>query len=278
MSDIEALILSDEAQQSAALIRKRIGTRKIDIAFVLGTGLGPLADALDDAVVFPYADLPGFPGGAGVTGHAKRLLIGTLEGKTVAMLQGRAHYYEHGDARAMMKPLETMVALGIEKLFLTNSAGSLREEWGVPAVVAISDHIAFSGQSPLIGIQGDRRFVPLVDCYDPALRNTLQQAAQKAGIALPQGVYMWFSGPAFETPAEIRMAKTLGADLIGMSTVPETILARYMDLQVVALSSVTNLGAGIGGANPSHAETKEYAARLSDTLQRLIRSFMRELP
>jgi purine-nucleoside phosphorylase len=277
MSNVEPLVISDESRAAAKLIRQRIGDRRIDIAVVLGTGLGPLADAVENPVIIAYGDLPGFPGGAGVTGHAKRLVIGTLEGKTVAMMQGRAHYYEHGDPRAMMKPLETMVALGVETLFLTNSAGSLREEWGVPAVVAISDHIAYSGLSPLIGIPGDRRFVPLVDCYDPALRATLQTAAQKAGIALPEGVYMWFSGPAFETPAEIRLAKILGADLIGMSTVPETILARYMGLRVVALSSVTNLGAGIGGANPSHAETKEYAAKLSATLQTLIRSFMKEL-
>ncbi len=269
--------LSPEAQHSARVIRAVIGDARIDLAIVLGTGLGSLAEAVERPAIFPYDDLPGFPGGAGVTGHAKRLVVGKLEGKMVAMLQGRAHYYEHGDPAAMKKPLEALHILGARTLFLTNSAGGLREEWGTGVIAALTDQIAFSGVSPLIGIDGDRRFVPLTDAYDPALRARLHAAAADAGVAIREGVYMWFSGPAFETPAEIRMARILGADLVGMSTVPETILARYLGMRVVATSTITNLGAGIGGASPSHAETKEVALRVSADLTSIMRAFLRRL-
>jgi purine-nucleoside phosphorylase len=270
--------LSSEAREAARIVRRTIGEATIDLAIVLGTGLGGLAEAIENPVAFPYATLPGFPAGEGVTGHAKRLVIGRLEGRMVAMLQGRAHYYEQGDARVMLKPLETLLALGLDSVFLTNSAGGLREEWGAGAIAAIADHIAYSGVNPLIGMPGDRRFVPLNDAYDPGLRAILQAAAAEAKVRLPEGVYMWFSGPAFETPAEIRMAQRMGADLVGMSTVPETILARYLGLKVVATSTITNLGAGIGGAPaPSHTETKEVALRVAGDFERLMRAFLRRL-
>jgi purine-nucleoside phosphorylase len=270
--------LSQEAVKAAAIVRSRVGNGAIDCAVVLGTGLGALAEAVEEAVIFPYAELPGFPGGDGVTGHAKRLVVGRLAGKRVAMLQGRAHYYENGDPAVMRKPLEALVALGVNHLFLTNSAGGLRQEWGVGVIAAITDHIAFSGLNPLIGVEGDRRFVSLTDAYDPELRKMLGEAALEAGVSLREGVYMWFSGPAFETPAEIRIARLLGADLVGMSTVPEAILARYFGMRVVATSTITNLGAGIGGASPSHAETKEVALKVSVDLDRLMRAFLRRLP
>jgi purine-nucleoside phosphorylase len=276
MMAIDALL--PDARASAALIRKTIGDAPIDLAVVLGTGLGPLADVVEAPAIFPYGDLPGFPGGAGVTGHAKRLVIGMLDGKRVAMFQGRAHYYEKGDAAAMRVPIETLCALGISTLFLTNSAGGLHESWGAGVIAAITDHIAYSGLNPLIGLDGDRRFVPMGNAYDKDLRVKLAVAASKAGVTLHEGVYLWFSGPSFETPAEIRMAQRLGADLVGMSTVPETILARYLGLKVVATSTITNLGAGIGGASPSHAETKEVANKVGADLARLMRAFLKELP
>ena len=277
MTNFPAADLSAEALAASAHIRGKIGSSAIDIALVLGTGLGSLADAVDDAAVFAYSDLPGFPGGAGVTGHAKRLVIGMLEGKRVAMLQGRAHFYEHGQPDAMKVPLETLVALGIDTVFLTNAAGSLQETWAPGSLAIIADHINYAGTNPLIGYQGDRRFVPMTDAYDPALKRKLASAAKAAGIAMPEGVYMWFSGPCFETPTEIRMAQRMGADLVGMSTVPETILARYLGLKVVALSTITNLGAGIGGANPSHAETKDVALTASVSLTKVMRQFLRDL-
>jgi purine-nucleoside phosphorylase len=270
--------LTPEAREAARLVRAAAGPAAIDLAIVLGTGLGPLAETVEEAVILPYGDLPGFPGGPGVTGHAKRLVIGMLEGKRVAMLQGRAHYYEKGDAAAMRRPLETLHALGVSRLFLTNSAGGLREEWGTGVIAAITDHIALTGLNPLIGMEGDRRFTPLNHAYDPGLRKQLADAALETGVKLHQGVYMWFSGPSFETPAEIRMAAKMGADLVGMSTVPETILARYLGMTVVATSTITNLGAGIGGAAPpGHAETKEVAAKVAGDLQKLMRAFVRNL-
>jgi purine-nucleoside phosphorylase len=274
----DAPIVSVAAHAAAALIRMAAGDAPIDLAIVLGTGLGPLADAIVDPVIVPYGGLPGFPGGAGVTGHAKRLVIGGLEGRRVMAFQGRAHYYETGDPNAMRAPLQTLAALGVTTVLLTNSAGSLRPAWGPGTIALIGDHIAFSGLNPLIGTQGDARFVPMTDAYDPSLRAAITAAAAAEAIPLPEGVYMWFSGPSFETPAEIRMAQAMGADLVGMSTVPETIRARYLGLKVVALSSITNLGAGIGGANPSHAETKDVAAGLAATLTRLVRRFVKDMP
>ena len=242
---------------------------------VLGSGLGSLAEEVENALSVPYVDVPGFPVPT-VSGHAGRLVVGELEGQRVALFQGRGHYYERGDSRAMAVAIAAFKQFGGETLFLTNAAGGLREEWRPPALVAITDHINYAGVNPLIGLASDDRFVPLVDAYDPALRARLNGAASKAGIALQEGVYMWFSGPSFETPAEIRAAKILGADLVGMSTVPEVILARLLGLKCLAVSVVTNFGAGLAGANPSHEETKELALAGSSNFKRLVRAFLKE--
>lgn len=247
----------------------------VETAVVLGTGLGPVADALEGAVAVPYADLAGFPA-AGVSGHGGRLVVGTWEGARVAVLQGRAHYYETGDPAAMRVPLETLARLGARNLVLTNAAGSLHADWYPGSLALVSDHINFSGLNPLIGPGGDDRFVGLADAYDRHLRARLKRAAVQAGVtALREGVYMWFSGPSFETPAEVKMAKVLGADLVGMSTVPEVILARRLGLRVAALSLITNFATGVGGGNPSHGETKDVALGGSLALKRLLRAFLR---
>ena len=244
------------------------------LGFVLGSGLGPLADEAENAVSIPYAEIPGFPQPS-VAGHKGRLVVGELEGRRVALFQGRGHYYERGDPRAMAVLIEAFKTLGGETLFLTNAAGGLHTDWTPPALVAITDHINFAGVNPLIGRASDDRFVPLTRAYDPALLETLRGAAREAGVTLREGVYMWFNGPSFETPAEIRMAKLLGADLVGMSTVPEVILARLHGLSCVAVSLVTNFAAGLSGGDPSHAETQEYAARGSAEFRRLLRGFVR---
>ena len=241
---------------------------------MLGSGLGSLADEVEGAVSIPYEDLPGFPVPT-VSGHAGRLVVGKLEGKRVALFQGRGHYYERGDARAMAVAIETFKRLGGRTLFLTNAAGGLRSEWPPPALVAITDHINFAGANPLIGLHSDDRFVPLTHAYDPGLRERPAHAARDADIELHEGVYMWFSGPSFETPAEIRAAKILGADLVGMSTVPEVILARLHGLRCVAVSLVTNFARRPAGGDPSHAETKEVAAEGSANFKRLLRAFIR---
>ena len=247
------------------------------VALVLGSGLGGLVDEVEGAVRIPYADLPGFPKG-GVTGHAGEVVAGRLSGRPVMMLSGRAHYYERGDAAAMRPALEVLAGIGIERLILTNAAGSLRADMPPGSVMLIEDHINFSGSNPLFGEPTDRRFVGLTEAYDASMRAALEAAAAATGTTLHKGVYMWFSGPSFETPAEIRMARILGADAVGMSTVPEVILARFLGLRVAACSVVTNLAAGMTGAELSHAETKDMAplggARLAAVRKRAFRDGM----
>ncbi len=261
---------SDEAIEA---LRKRGVAELPPLGIVLGSGLGSLAEEAEAAVSAAYEDLPGFPKPT-VSGHAGRLVVGAIEGKRVALFQGRGHYYERGDARAMATAIETFKRLGGRTLFLTNAAGGLREEWPPPALVAIVDHVNFSGTNPLIGTHSDDRFVPLTQAYDPALRAALKRAAAASGVELHEGVYMWFSGPSFETPAEIRAARILGADLVGMSTVPEVILARFNGLRCAAVSLVTNFAAGLAGGDPSHAETKEVANEGSANFKRLLRAFI----
>ena len=227
-------------------------------AVVLGSGLGSLVNEVTEAVRIPYGTLEGFPV-SGVTGHAGEIVAGYLGAEPVIMLSGRAHYYERGDAKVMRLPIEVMKGLGVQSLILTNSAGSLREDMPPGSVMQISDHINYSGMNPLIGEEGDGRFVGMTTAYDADLALGMRNAAIRCGIPLFSGVYMWFSGPSFETPAEIRMARTLGADAVGMSTVPEVILARYFGLKVAAASVITNFGAGMTGAELSHAETKDMA-------------------
>jgi purine-nucleoside phosphorylase len=244
------------------------------LAIVLGSGLGAFADEARDAVAISYADIPGFPRPS-VEGHAGRLVIGTIEGERVALFQGRGHYYERGDANAMRIAIDAFRALGGKTLLLTNAAGGLKTEWRPPALVAITDHINFSGMNPLIGHVGADRFVPLTKAYDAALIATLHEAARGAAVELNEGVYMWFSGPSFETPAEIRAARILGADLVGMSTVPEVILARRAGLRCAAVSVVTNYAAGLSGGDPSHEETQAVAHEAADRFKRLLRGFIR---
>jgi purine-nucleoside phosphorylase len=243
------------------------------LGIVLGSGLGSLADEVEGATSILYETIPGFPIPT-VSGHAGRLVVGTLEGRRVALFQGRGHYYERGDSKAMAGAIETFKRLGGRTLVLTNAAGGLRPEWAPPSLVSIVDHINFAGANPLIGVASDDRFVPLTHAYDGELRSLLRHVAQDAGIELHEGVYMWFSGPSFETPAEIRAAKILGADLVGMSTVPEVILARLHGLRCVAISLVTNFAAGLSGGDPSHAETKEMANECSARFKKLLRLFI----
>ncbi|MCB5174030.1 purine-nucleoside phosphorylase [Microvirga lenta] len=268
--------MQQNVQEAAEFARARGFDGRFDAAFVLGTGLGPLVDELSDPVSLPYAEIPHFPR-SGVSGHAGRLVAGTLEGKRVLLFQGRAHYYETGDAGAMRVPVAFVKELGVSTLVLTNAAGSVRPEIRPGSLVAIGDHLNLSGSNPLLRDHTEGRFVSLTGAYDEDLRRTLQKAAGKIGLELPEGVYAWLSGPSFETPAEIRMVQILGGDLVGMSTVPEVILARYYGLRVAAVSVVTNLAAGIEGASPSHQETKDTAAEASDKFKRLIRAFVAEL-
>lgn len=249
-----------------------LGPRRPKTAIILGSSLGPVADAVTDPLAIPYGDIPGFPVSK-VSGHAGRLVVGSLSGVEVAVLQGRSHPYESGNAAAMRPAIEILHAAGVETLILTNAAGSLKPAMRPGAIMLIADHINLSGMNPLIGQQGDENFVPMTDAYDPVLRRKFLAAAEAEGLVLHQGVYVWFSGPSFETPAEIRMAQVVGGDAVGMSTAPETILARRFGMTVAGLSVITNLAAGIEGANPSHEETKREGARAAEDMKRLLSRF-----
>lgn len=262
-----------KSAELARLIRDRAGDAPPEYGLILGSGLGHLAGAVE-GVAIPYAELPGFPH-AGVSGHNPNLVIGTLEGRRVAVFGGRVHYYEHGRPDAMRLPLEVLAALGCESLILTNAAGSLRAEMPPGSLMLLSDHIAFAGANPLIGEPSDARFVPMTEAHDPALRAALKAAAAAEGVDLPEGVYGWFSGPSFETPAEIRAAQVLGMDAVGMSTVPEVILARFLGLRVAAVSVVTNMGAGLSDESISHDHTKQMAPLGAAKLERVLRRFLR---
>jgi len=265
-------MFSDDAEHSARIIRERGGPAGPSLALVLGSGLGAVADAVADPVAIPFADLPGFPRPA-VRGHAGRLLRGRLGGVEVAVMQGRAHYYESGDAAAMKVPLRALAAAGCRTVILTNSAGSLRPEAAPGSLMVITDHINFAGANPLIGEAGEERFVDMTDAYDPSLRLRLRAAAGRLGIPLHEGVYIWFPGPSFETPAEIRAARALGADAVGMSTVPEVLLARWLGLRVAALSVIANPAAGLGGQALAHATSIAEAGRAAADLARLLVAF-----
>jgi purine-nucleoside phosphorylase len=254
------------------VIRSHAGAEPVEVGLVLGSGLGHLAQAVDGVAV-PYAALEGFPR-AGVSGHVADLVVGDLEGTRVAVLAGRAHYYEHGEAGVMRRPIETLAALGAEGVILTNAAGSLRPEVGPGEIVLITDHINFAGANPLIGEATDRRFVNMTDAYDPEMRAGLAAAAAAEGVAMSEGVYAWYSGPSFETPAEIRALRVLGADAVGMSTVPEVILARFAGLRVAAISTITNMAAGMSAERLSHEHTKAMAPLGAAKLERVLRRYL----
>ena len=268
--------MTGAAQSNAAKIRART-KREPSIGIVLGSGLGDFAKEVADAVAVPYGELEAFPTPS-VSGHSGSLVIGRIAGETVAVLSGRAHYYEHGRADVMRAPLETLKAIGVRDLVLTNAAGSLREEHPPGSVMLITDHINFSGTNPLIGEKSDARFVGLTQAYDATLRAAALATADAEGIVLHEGVYMWLSGPTFETPAEIRAVRMLGADAVGMSTVPEVILARFLGLRVVAFSAITNYAAGMTGAELSHTETKEVAPQGGAKLARILKRMFAEWP
>jgi purine-nucleoside phosphorylase len=259
---------------ASEVVRRHAGNQPVAIGLVLGSGLGHVAAAVD-GVAIGFDELPGFPR-AGVSGHRAELVVGALEGIRVAVLGGRAHYYERGDAAAMRGPIETLRRLGAEHLILTNAAGSFRPEAGPGTLMLITDHINFAGANPLIGEATDARFVNMVDAYDPGLRAELKAAARAEEVPLAEGIYAWYSGPSFETPAEIRALRALGADAVGMSTVPEVILARFLGMRVAAISTITNMAAGLGTETISHAHTKAMAPLGAAKLERVLRRFLSE--
>ncbi|MEJ7754229.1 MAG: purine-nucleoside phosphorylase, partial [Candidatus Limnocylindrales bacterium] len=246
------------------------------IGLVLGSGLGDIAAAIRDATVIPFTQLPGWPA-ASAPGHAGRLLLGRLGEVPVVCLQGRLHLYEGLDPTLVVEPVLLMGRLGAPTVVLTNAAGGIRAVWPAGTLMVIEDHLNLTGRTPLLGANADQmgpRFPDLVDAWDPRLRVLLHRAAAEEAVALEKGVYAGLLGPSYETPAEVRMLRTLGADAVGMSTVLEAIAARWAGIRVCGVSLVTNAGAGITGQPLTHDEVLAAANEAGPRLARVLRRFV----
>ncbi|MBF6604822.1 MAG: purine-nucleoside phosphorylase [Chloroflexi bacterium] len=249
------------------------------VGIVLGSGLGGLADDLQEATSIPFHELPGWPA-ATAPGHVGRLLLGRLDATPVVMLQGRLHLYEGNDAGLVVQPILLMGRLGASTVLLTNAAGGLDPTFGAGTLMVIADHINMTGRTPLLGQNADAigpRFPDLTDVWSPALRGRLHAAGRAEGVGLREGVYVGLLGPSYETPAEVRMLRAWGGDAVGMSTVLEAIAARWAGLEVCGVSLVTNSGAGYSGLPLSHEEVLAAGAEAGPRLARVIRRFVREL-
>jgi len=242
------------------------------VGIVLGSGLGPLADSLEDAIAIPFADLPGWPPPT-APGHAGRLLLGTIDGVPVVCLQGRLHLYEGHTERLVVEPVLLMGRLGARVIVLTNAAGGVNESYAPGTLMIIADHLNLTGRNPLLGANDETlgpRFPDMVDAWSPRLRGVLRAAAMEEGIDVVEGVYAALTGPTYETPAEVRMLRTLGADAVGMSTVLEAIAARWTGLEVCGISLVTNAGAGVTGEPLTHEEVLAAADLAGPKFSRLV--------
>ncbi|MEM9490466.1 MAG: purine-nucleoside phosphorylase [Myxococcota bacterium] len=271
--------LHDTVQATAEHLRQRIAGRQPVIGLILGSGLGAFADQLGSAVAIDYSDIPGFPVST-VVGHAGRLVIGDIEGVCCVAMQGRSHLYEGNSARVATFPTRVMIALGARAVIITNAAGGMRPEWEPGTLMLISDHINMMGDNPLRGHNDERlgpRFPDMTNAYDPQLRERARAVAGELDIHLEQGVYAGLAGPCYETPAEIRMLRTLGADAVGMSTVHEVIVTRHMGASALGISCITNKAAGTTGQALSHQEVTETAARVRATFQDLLRGIIADI-
>ena len=265
----------DRAQEAAAAVRARSAHRP-RIGLILGSGLGAFGDALRDAAKIPYRDIPHFPVSTAV-GHAGRLVVG-LSGKTpVAVLQGRAHSYEGYSFQEVAFPVRVLGALGVQLLVVTNAAGGINRSFRVRGLMLMSDHINLLGANPLRGPNDDRlgpRFPDITEAYSKRLRQLARQVARRQRLRLFEGVYAAVTGPSYETPAEIQALARIGADVVGMSTVPEVIVARHMGIEVLGLSSVTNMAAGISKKKINHEEVLEAGARMAGALTQFLHALL----
>ncbi len=272
--------LKDKMQEAAMYITSRIGEEPLTIGMVLGSGLGGLADELEDAVAISYKDIPHFPVST-VFGHKGRLVAGTLEGKRVLCMQGRFHYYEGYGMDQVVFPIQVMHALGIEQLLVTNAAGGVNETYKPGQLMLITDHIKMIADSPMRGPNCDslgERFFDMTNTYDKHLSRLAREEAEKLEIPLQEGVYMFFAGPSYETPSEVRAARILGADAVGMSTVPEAIAASHMHMKVLGISCITNMASGILDQPLSHTEVMETGDLVKEAFTSLVRSVTKEWP
>jgi purine-nucleoside phosphorylase len=255
----------DHVSEAAAYIRSKVG-QVPDVAVVLGSGLGDFADRVGNARVFPYSEIPNWPL-SGVVGHAGKLVVGHVAGRQVAVLAGRAHFYEGHDLRTATFSIRVLGLLGVKTLLLTNAAGGVNTSFESGALMVIDDHINLFGTNPLIGPNDERfgpRFPDMTEAYSKRLRGVADAVAAERGIPIAHGIYAALHGPSYETPAEIRYLRTIGADAVGMSTAPETIVARHMGIEVMAVSCITNMAAGVLDRPLDHAEVMDTAARVKD--------------
>lgn len=269
----------DQVTAAVEFLRARLSGLVPRVGVVLGSGLGAVADAVVDPIVIPYGHIPNFPQST-VEGHSGRLVAGLFGDTPVLLMQGRVHSYEGYTPSQITFPMRVLGALGIRAVVLTNAAGGIQQGYSIGQLVALSDHINFMGWNPLTGPNEPRfacvpgaglRFFDMTEAYSKALRALAREAAGEEGFSLDEGIYLATPGPSFETPAEIRAFRTLGATLVGMSTVPETIVARHMGVEVLGISCVTNLAAGLGDTQLSHAEVFEAGRRVEHRLAALLK-------
>ena len=275
----------DQVSEAAAFLRGKLGSLSPRIGIVLGSGLGAVADAVTQPVTVSYAQIPHFPQST-VEGHSGRMVAGLLGGVPVAVMQGRVHFYEGYSPQQVTFPMRVLGLAGIRFAVLTNAAGGIQEGYQLGQLVALADHINLMGWNPLVGPNEPRfalrpaaglRFFDMTEPYSRRLRALARDAAAAEGFALGEGTYLAVSGPSFETPAEIRAFRTLGATLVGMSTVPETIVARHMGIEVLGISCVTNLAAGLGATPLSHEEVFQTGRQVEHRLARLLQRLMPQL-
>lgn len=267
------------AVEAAAAVARAVPGFTPRVGLILGSGLGGIADQIAEPVVIPYGDLPGFTEST-VAGHAGRLVLGKLAGVNIACLQGRVHLYEGKPVTAIRNFVRTLKLIGCEIMLATNAAGALRRSMGPGSLMMITDHINFLPGNPLVGPNEEQfgpRFPAMNDAYDPALRQAMRRAATRSGVKLHEGVYLGCLGPTLETPAEIRAFTVLGADAVGMSTVPEVIVARHCGLRCAGVSVITNLAAGLAEEAHSHEQTLLHSARAVGELTTLLTAFLERL-
>lgn len=269
---------TDVIRRCVEEIRKRTAFEP-EIGLILGSGLGDYADRIEDKICIPYSDLPDFPIST-VEGHSGQFVLGEICGKKVIAMQGRVHYYEGYSQRMITLPVRLMKRLGVQKMVITNAAGGVNKSFGPGTLMLISDHINYSGSNPLLGTNMEEfgpRFPDVSDVYSGKYREQMKKLADETGIKLEEGVYMMFSGPCYETPAEVRMARVMGADAVGMSTVPEAIVCAHMGVPVLGISCITNCAAGILDQPLNHAEVVETAARVKETFVKVLELALTEV-
>ncbi len=269
----------DEVMQAAGLIRDRIPCRP-DTAVVLGSGLGPLAGALENPLYLPYAEVPGFPK-SDVSGHAARFVFGSCRGREIVAMQGRFHYYEGIPMRRLCFPVYVLRQLGVRTLILTNACGGINPALAPGDLMLVTDHLNLTGCNPLIGENDERltpRFPDMTEVYDRGLCSLAREAAAAVSVPLREGVYAFFSGPCYETAAEIRAYRALGADAVGMSTVPEATAAHAMGMKVLAVSCITNMATGISPVPHAHSAVLAAAEAAGDAFGRLLMQILTRLP